>query len=143
MTSTAYATGIPGMMESFDIKNKTIPILGITSYLFGLALGPLFLAPLSEVYGRRPVYIVSLFLFTIFLVPSAMAQNFETIVVTRFIAAFVGSVTMSGVPGTLSDICDNETRTRYLSIWILAAVNGVCDKFPSVCIIGSKANLDS
>ncbi|KAF1924997.1 MFS general substrate transporter [Didymella exigua CBS 183.55] len=124
MTSTAYSPGIPGMMDTFGIKNRTIPILGVTTYLFGLAFGPLVLAPLSEIYGRRPVYIVSLLLFSIFLVPSAMARNFETILVTRFFAAFVGSVVMSGAPGTLSDICDDETRTRYLSIWILGAVNG-------------------
>ena len=138
--STAYAPGIPGMMESFGIENRTIPILGVTTYLFGLALGPLVLAPLSEVYGRRPVYIVSLLLFSIFLIPSAMAQNFETILVTRFLAAFVGSVVMSGAPGTLNDICDDETRTRYLSIWILGAVNGVCDKFPLLCTTSRKAD---
>ncbi|PVH95138.1 MFS general substrate transporter [Periconia macrospinosa] len=124
MTSTAYAPGIPGMMDSFGIENKTVPILGVTTYLFGLALGPLVLAPLSEIYGRRPVYIVSLLLFSIFLIPSAIAQNLETILVTRFLAAFVGSVVMSGSPGTLNDICDDRTRTRYLSIWILGAVNG-------------------
>ncbi|KAH7084969.1 major facilitator superfamily domain-containing protein [Paraphoma chrysanthemicola] len=124
MTSTAYSPGIPGMMKDFGIENKTIPILGVTTYLFGLALGPLVLAPLSEMYGRRPVYIVSLLMFSIFTIPSAVARNLETILVTRFFAAFAGSVVMSGAPGTLNDISDDSTRTKYISIWILGAVNG-------------------
>lgn len=113
------------MMATFGIENRIVPILGVTTYLLGLALGPLILAPLSEIYGRRPVYIVSLFLFAVFMVPGAMARNFATILVTRFFAAFAGSVVMAGAPGTLNDICDDETRTRYLSVWILGAVNGV------------------
>ncbi|OAL05473.1 MFS general substrate transporter [Phaeosphaeriaceae sp. SRC1lsM3a] len=124
MTSTAYASGIPGMMEEFNIHNRTIMLLGVTTYLFGLALGPLLLAPFSDMFGRRPVYIVSLLMFSVFSIPSAVAQNIETILVTRFFAAFAGSVVMSGAPGTLNDICDDETRTRYMAIWILGAVNG-------------------
>lgn len=131
MTSTAYASGIPGMMEEFNIHNRTIMLLGVTTYLFGLALGPLLLAPFSDMFGRRPVYIVSLLMFSVFSIPSAVAQNIETILVTRFFAAFAGSVVMSGAPGTLNDICDDETRTRYMAIWILGAVNGVSRHLPA------------
>lgn len=33
------------------------------------SLGPMFLAPLSEYWGRRPVYLVSWTIFTIFQIP--------------------------------------------------------------------------
>lgn len=33
-------------------------------YLVPVALTPLVLAPLSEIYGRRPVYLISLFIYT-------------------------------------------------------------------------------
>lgn len=36
------------------------------------SLGPMFLAPLSEYWGRRPVYLVSWTIFTIFQIPVSL-----------------------------------------------------------------------
>ncbi|KAI3571176.1 major facilitator superfamily domain-containing protein [Fusarium oxysporum f. sp. albedinis] len=124
MASTAYAIGIPGMAKDFGTQDRTGLTLGVSTYLFGLSIGPLVLAPLSEMYGRRPVYIVSLFSFAILLIPSAVAPNLVTILITRFMAAFMGSVVMSSAPGTLNELADEETKTVYFSVWILGAVNG-------------------
>ncbi|KAH0592791.1 hypothetical protein MHUMG1_09436 [Metarhizium humberi] len=124
MASTAYAIGIPGMAKDFGIENRTALTLGVSTYLFGLSLGPLVLAPISDMYGRRPVYMVSLFSFAILLIPSAVAPNLATILITRFMAAFTGSVVMSSAPGTLNELADEDTKTVYFSVWILGAVNG-------------------
>jgi MFS family permease len=51
--STSYTSGIPGMMKDFDVHNETLVVLGITTYLLGLAVGSVILAPLSEMYGRK------------------------------------------------------------------------------------------
>lgn len=72
------------MMEEFGIESSTIITLGMTTYMAGLATGPLVLAPMSELYGRRPVYLISLFLFLVFLLPACLAKNFVTILVVRF-----------------------------------------------------------
>ena len=86
MNSTAYISGAAGMMAEFGIERRTTVILGMTTYLLGLACGPLLLAPLSELYGRRPVYIVSLALYFVFVIPACVATNFATILVSRFFA---------------------------------------------------------
>lgn len=90
----------------------------------GLALGPLILAPMSELYGRRPVYILSLGLSFIFVLPACLAKNYGTILVVRFIGAFVGSVTLANAPGTLGDIFSDDYRTIALSWYCLAPMNG-------------------
>lgn len=125
MVSTAYGSGIPGLKQDFGITDSTTPVLGISTYLLGLALGPLCLAPLSEMYGRRPIYIVAMLIFTVMLLPSALAQNFATLLVARFFAAFAGSVMISNAGGTLNDIATPETRAWYFSIWTLGVANGV------------------
>ena len=51
------------MQKEFHVKSEVIPTLGVSMYLFGLALGSLFLAPISETYGRKPVYIAGMLLF--------------------------------------------------------------------------------
>lgn len=47
--------GINSIIADFDVSSETISTLAFTIYLLGLAFGPLFLSPLSEVYGRLPV----------------------------------------------------------------------------------------
>ncbi|KAA8911554.1 major facilitator superfamily domain-containing protein [Sphaerosporella brunnea] len=115
--STSYVSGARGMMKDFGIKSETTIILGMTTYLLGLASGPLLLAPLSELYGRRIIYLISLFLFFMLVLPACVAKNFETILITRFFAAFAGSVTISNTPGTLGDIFPEEYRTLAFSLY--------------------------
>lgn len=54
--STSYTSSMPGMMKEFDVTDEAVATLGVTTYLLGLAAGSLILAPLSEIYGRRPIY---------------------------------------------------------------------------------------
>ena len=74
------------MMEEFNIRSRTVITFGMTTYMMGLATGPLLLAPMSELYGRRPVYLVSLFLFPIFVLAACLAKNFHAILIVRFFA---------------------------------------------------------
>ncbi|EUC38162.1 hypothetical protein COCCADRAFT_83747 [Bipolaris zeicola 26-R-13] len=124
MYSTSYTSGIPGMMASFGIRSKTPVILGITTYMCGLAIGSLLLAPLSEMYGRRPVYLTAVAAFTILVLPSAMANNLAQILVMRFFGAIAGAAMISNAPGTVSDISREEYRALAFSIWSLGPMNG-------------------
>lgn len=83
MYSTTYTSIIPGLMDEFDVSAQ-ISTLGVTTYLFGLATGSVIVAPLSEIYGRRPVYIVCLIAWAALVVPSALADSMATILVVRF-----------------------------------------------------------
>jgi len=59
--------------------------LGVTTYLFGLACGSLILAPLSEIYGRRPVYFGALFFFMLLVIPCALATSLSMVIIFRFL----------------------------------------------------------
>jgi multidrug resistance protein len=124
MYSTSYTSGIPGMMETFGIRSKTLVILGITTYLCGLAIGSLLLAPLSEMYGRRPVYLIAVAAFTILIIPCALSNNLPQILVMRFFGAIAGAAMISNAPGTVSDIVSDDYRALAFSIWSLGPMNG-------------------
>lgn len=124
MYSTSYTSGIPGMMHTFGVTSKTPVILGITTYLCGLAAGSLLLAPLSEMYGRRPVYIIAVFLFTVLIIPCALSNNLAQILVMRFFGAVAGAAMISNSPGTVSDIVSDDYRALAFSIWSLGPMNG-------------------
>lgn len=120
--STSYTSAIPGMQATFGISNNE-GILGVTTYLIGMAVGAVILAPLSEMYGRRPIYIVALAMFVIFVIPCALAKNIETILIARFFGAFCASAMISNAPGTVNDIIDDEHRALAFSIWSIGPVN--------------------
>ena len=66
-----------GVAEEFHVS-KTVTILGISLFVEGLGCGPLLLGPLSEFYGRNPVYLISYSLFWVFSWPVAFAPNIGT-----------------------------------------------------------------
>jgi hypothetical protein len=124
MYSTSYTSGIPGMMETFGVRSKTLVVLGITTYLAGLALGSIILAPLSEMYGRRPVYLIAVFMFVALIIPCALAQDLPSILVVRFLGAIAGSAMISNAPGTVADIVHDDFRALAFSIWSIGPMNG-------------------
>jgi MFS family permease len=112
-------------MSTFHIRSETIPVLGITTYMIGLAIGSVVLAPLSEMYGRRPIYLVAMAMFGILTIPCALAPSLEAIFVTRFFGAIAGSAMISNAPGTVNDIVLEEHRALAFSIWSIGPMNGV------------------
>lgn len=60
--------------KEFHVSSP-VTILGISLYVEGLGIGPLLLGPLSEFFGRNPVYWISYGLFFIFNIPVAVAPN--------------------------------------------------------------------
>ncbi|KAB8271260.1 major facilitator superfamily domain-containing protein [Aspergillus minisclerotigenes] len=121
--STSYTSGVADIAAEFG-TSSTIVTLGLTLYLIGLAVGSMFMAPLSEVYGRKPVSVGCLFVFMVLIIPCARAESVATLIVVRFIGAFFGSVMISTAPGMVSDLVNDEERALAMSIWSIGPVNG-------------------
>lgn len=115
--SSAYTAGIPQMMRDLHIKHETTAILGLTTYLLGLAVGAVICAPLSEMFGRRPIYLGSLAIYVVLVIPCALANNIGTIMGVRFVAAMAGSSCISNAPGTINDVVSEEKRALAYSFW--------------------------
>ncbi|XVN41268.1 MAG: Bcr/CflA family efflux MFS transporter [Rickettsia endosymbiont of Argas persicus] len=94
ITETIYTSGLPNITEYFNIDDSAAQITSSLYYL-GFALGILTLGRLSDIYGRRPVVLLGLFIYVISSIISIFAPNIETLMLTRFVQAFgvsVGSV---------------------------------------------------
>ena len=88
MCSCVCAGGISSVSTAiasdFSISTEVVT-LDLSLYALGFALRPLLLAPLSEYYGRNPVYIGSWGLLIISQIPIAVAPNIVTVIVCRFL----------------------------------------------------------
>src|SRR5579862_3708030 len=73
-SSSVYTPGIPSLQHEFHLSN-TVALLGLSLYTLGLAFGPVIAAPLSETYGRRIVYFISMPVFAAFVACGGAAQS--------------------------------------------------------------------
>ena len=78
-------------------------ILGTSLFVLGFAGGPIVWGPISELYGRKIPLLIGIFIFAIFNVPVAVAQNIQTIMVCRFWGGFFGCAPLAIVGGALND----------------------------------------
>lgn len=59
LASSTYAGAALDITIAFRERSEEIVILGISLFVLGFAAGPLVWGPMSEVYGRRWILIVS------------------------------------------------------------------------------------
>jgi multidrug resistance protein len=107
--SAVITADLEGVGETFHVSEE-VTLLTITLFVIGFGVGPMAFAPLSEIFGRRPVYSVTLALAVLFTIPGAVAKNIGTLLVTRFLAGVAFAAPMSLVGGTLVDLWKNEER---------------------------------
>jgi MFS family permease len=81
-------------MAKYNVERE-IAVLPLSLYTFGFTLGPLVAAPLSEIYGRRPVYWTSLPLLMIFTAASGASDSIALITVMRLLAGIGGSAALA------------------------------------------------
>lgn len=84
----------------------------------------MLLAPLSEYYGRNPVYFISWFVLFIFQLPLALAPNIGTVIVCRLIQGFGGSAPLTNTGGTVSDVWERNSSGPAMSIYGLSSTFG-------------------
>lgn len=109
--------------EEWHVENKTQSVLPISVYLLGWVLGPLLWGPLSEAYGRKPVMIGPFVLFTIFTLACAVAQNWPSFLVFRFLCGTGTSSALAVLPGIFADIYDCPiSRGRAMALLMSASL---------------------
>lgn len=104
--------------------------------LIGIGLSPLILAPLSEVYGRKPVLIIASIVFVVWNAGCGAAKTLGEILAFRLLSGFGASVADALAGGVLGDLWRAEERGRAFAIFMAAPLLGpalgpICGAFIS------------
>lgn len=121
--SSVFSTATLATAKEFNVSTEVM-ILGTSLTVFGFALGPLFWAPLSELYGRRLPLFSGYAIFAIFQIPVAVAQNLETIMICRFLQGVFGCSPLAVVGGAMADIWDPVDRAVAIAMFSSATFLG-------------------
>lgn len=93
-------------------------------FLIGIGFGPLFLAPLSEIYGRVPILLCGTFVFLVWNTASGFSQNAGQLVVFRLLSGFGASASMAVGSGVISDLWSPEKRGGAVALYLLCPLLG-------------------
>ncbi|GAA6017966.1 hypothetical protein JCM10207_002723 [Rhodosporidiobolus poonsookiae] len=123
--SSIYTSSQPGLMEEFGVS-ETVAILGLSLFVVGYGVGPMFLSPLQESprFGRSIIYWITLALYIILQIPILVPPNFGTILAFRFLTGFIGSPSIATGIASLTDVWGPLELPYAVGIWSVAAVCG-------------------
>ncbi|KJZ78858.1 hypothetical protein HIM_01631 [Hirsutella minnesotensis 3608] len=124
LASSIFAPGIPQVMADFKSTSEELASFIVSVYVVGYCFGPLAIAPLSELYGRVPLYQICNAGFLIFSIACAVAPNLGALVVFRFLAGLAGSCPMAIGPGTIADLVTTEKRGKAIAAWVFGPLLG-------------------
>lgn len=108
---------------SEDYKTTTMMVnVSVGIYLLSLGVLPLWWSSLSELRGRRTVYVLSFSLLCAFCVGSALAPNIQAFIVFRMLCGACSASVQSVGAGTVADLFKPEDRGKMLGYYYLGAL---------------------
>ena len=118
------APALPQMNQDLGVHNEVLTQMMLSIFILAYAVGPLFLGPLSELYGRVPVLQLANLFFLVWNLVCGFAQNGPQMLVFRFLAGLGGSAPLSIGGGILADCFHPEQRGKAIAIYSLAPLLG-------------------
>ncbi|CAG8955438.1 hypothetical protein HYFRA_00010304 [Hymenoscyphus fraxineus] len=114
--SSMVAPAIPQLKTKFHFESGILGSFIVSIYLLGYVFGPLVVAPMSEMYGRLPVYHFCNVGFVVTSIACAVSTNVHMLIGFRFLAGTFGSSPIALGGGTISDMIVQEERGLALSV---------------------------
>lgn len=117
-----YLPGLPRLTSDFD-AGASVGQVTLTACLLGLAVGQLFVGPLSDRYGRRPPLLIGLVVYCAASLACAAAPSIWVLVALRLVQGLSGSAGIVVARSVVRDLVSGVEAARLYSI--LMVVIGV------------------
>ncbi|KAH8591091.1 major facilitator superfamily domain-containing protein [Bisporella sp. PMI_857] len=127
ITSSVVSPTIPDIAADLAVTETFMQQMTITIFVIAYAVGPLFLGPLSEVYGRKIVLQLANVSFLAFNAACGASRSTGQLIAFRFLARLSGSAPMAVGGGVLADVWLPEQRRRAISIYSLMPILGLAN----------------
>ncbi|KAG5650905.1 hypothetical protein H0H81_010579, partial [Sphagnurus paluster] len=124
LASSMMAPGLGDVAIKYNIHSTSIIALTLSIYLLSFALGPLVLAPLSEMYGRTWILHIGNLFSIAFTLGCAFAPNTGALIGFRFLAGLSGSAPIACGAGSVGDLFSERERASAMAVYSLGPLIG-------------------
>ncbi|KAK4684849.1 MFS transporter, DHA1 family, multidrug resistance protein, partial [Tremellales sp. Uapishka_1] len=121
--SSAPSGIVTDMQRQFHFGDE-VAVLTISLFVAGYCVGPLLWGPLSESFGRRPIFIIAFAVYTGMQVGCALAPNTAAILIFRFLGGIFASSPLTNSGALIADMWDGDHRGQAMSLFALAPFAG-------------------
>ena len=123
-TAAAIQSAFVDIAKDLDVSvHRTTYLISLVIAILGGA--PLFWRPLSRAYGRRPIFLLSLFCSLVGNIGCANSHSYATMGLCRAITGFFISPAAAIGSGVVSETFFRRDRARYIGVWTSMVTLGV------------------
>ncbi len=116
LSTDLYLPALPGMAEAFQAPISQIN-LTLTLFFVFFGIGTLFWGPLSDKYGRRPILLAGLVIYTLSSMLCAITRHIEVLIACRSLQAFGGAAAPAIAMAIIKDVYERREREKALT-WV-------------------------
>jgi MFS family permease len=93
-------------------------------YIVFAGIGPLFVVPFANIYGRRPIYLLGNLLAAVTNIAAGYCNTWTGIMVTRAFNGIGAGSTVAIGAATICDLYFQHERGLYIGIYTFFLTNG-------------------
>ncbi|TDM12798.1 multidrug effflux MFS transporter [Macrococcus lamae] len=117
-----YLPALPSVADDFGATTSSIQ-LSLTACMIGLAVGQLFVGPITDVTGRKGPLLIVLIVYALMSLLCAIASTVELLTLFRFFQGFAGGAGAVIARAISADLYKGKDLTKFMSMLML--VNGL------------------
>lgn len=122
LATDMYLPALPELSAEFSASTSATQ-LTLTMTLLGMAVGQIFLGPLSDMYGRKRPLFAGMVAFSLVSAGCFYASSIEPFLALRFLQGFAGASGLVISRAIARDVAEGVELTRFMAILML--VNGL------------------
>lgn len=123
ISSTTILSAIPEVAHTYNTSGSIINVSNAL-YMIMMGLSPCLWGPLSTLYGRRPICIVTGVLFFAFSIGTAAAPNLASYYIFRMLTAYQGTSFLIVGNSCIADIYTPTTRGTAMGAFLSGTLIG-------------------
>jgi multidrug resistance protein len=124
VSSSMVAPALPAIGKDLGIDTEFLLSMVLSIFVLAYAVGPLFLGPLSEIYGRTIILQLTNLVYLLFNLVCGFSKNKVQLLVFRFLSGFGGSAPLAIGGAVLGDCFRPEQRGLAIGIYSLMPLLG-------------------
>ncbi|OPY54307.1 MAG: bicyclomycin/multidrug efflux system [Methanosaeta sp. PtaU1.Bin112] len=115
LSTDLYLPALPGMAKFFGVSTDQANLTLILFFVF-FAAGTLFWGPQSDRYGRRPILLIALSIYSVAGFLCAGSADIYQLILFRILQALGGSGAFAVATAIIKDVYDSRNRETILAL---------------------------
>ena len=113
---------LPNIRDAFHIADPNHPQLVLSTFLIGFGVGQFLMGPLSDRFGRRPVLLVGMILYSIASLLAIAAPSFELLLLARALQGLGTSATRVIATSIVRDCYAGRRMASVMSLAMMVFI---------------------